>query len=123
MYRTDNQTRKVFQRMNNAGSSAVAIAAAIGTSTQTVYNLRKLGDNQLLKESSKNTRKPTFDLDKLKKYIVDNPFAFNKEIAIVFDKDTNTIQKWRHRLGFRRKKAKTTYKEANDEFKKTSNLI
>ena len=123
MYRTDNQTRKVFQRMNNTGSSAVAIAAAIGTSTQTVYNLRKLDDNQLLKESSKNTRKPTIDLDKLKKYIVDNPFAFNKEIALIFNKDTNTIQKWRYRLGFRRKKARTTYKESNNELKKTSNLI
>ena len=37
MNRTDNQTRKVFQRMNKAGSSVAAIAIAIGKTKQTVH--------------------------------------------------------------------------------------
>jgi transposase len=121
MNRTDNQTRKVFQRMNKAGSSAMAISAAIGKNIQTIYNLRKISDDKLLLEPNKSTRKPSFDVAALKKYITDNPFAFNKEIGLVFGKSKNTIQKWRHRLGFRRKKAKTTYKEADKELKKTLN--
>ena len=107
--------------MNKAGLSAVSIAAAIGRSIQTVYNLQKVEENKLLLELGKNTRKPTFNLSDLKKYIEDNPFEFNKEVGLVFKKSKSTIQRWRSKLGFRRKKAKTTYKEANDELKKTSN--
>lgn len=123
MNRTDNQTRKVFQRMNKSGSSAVSIAAAIGRSIQTVYNLRKIGEEQLLLEPSKNARKPTFDLDSLKNYITDKPFEFNKEVGLVFKKSKSTIQRWRSKLGFKRKKAKTTYKESDENLKKTSNQI
>ena len=123
MNRTDNQTRKVFLRMNKAGLSAVSIAAAIGRSIQTVYNLQKVEENKLLLEPDKNTRKPTFNLGDLKKHIEDNPFEFNKEVGLVFKKSKSTIQRWRSKLGFRRKKAKTTYKEANDELKKTSKTI
>jgi transposase len=83
MNRTDNQTRKVFQRMNKAGLSAVAIAAAIGRSIQTIYNLSKVESNKLLIEPSKNTRKPTIDLDDLKKHITDKPFEFNKEVGLI----------------------------------------
>jgi hypothetical protein len=96
MNRTDNQTRKVSQRMNKAGSSAMAIAAAIGKNIQTIYNLRKISDDKLLLEPNKSTRKPSFDVEALKKYIADNPFALNKEIGLVFGKSKNTIQKWRH---------------------------
>lgn len=123
MNRTDNQTRKVFQRMNKAGSSAVSIAAAIGRSIQTVYNLRKVEDDKLLIQPSFNTRKPTFDLDQLKKHITQKPFEFNTEVGLVFKKSKSTIQRWRSKLGFKRKKAKTTYKESNDELKKTLDQI
>ena len=109
--------------MNKAGFSAVLIAAAIGRNIQTVYNLRKVESVKLLVEPDKNTRKPTFDLDELKKHITDKPFAFNKEVGLVFKKSKSTIQRWRSRLGFKRKKAKTTYKEANVELKKTFNQI
>jgi transposase len=121
MNRTDNSTRKVFQRMNKIGSSAVEIAKAIGRSRQTVYNLKKQNDDKLLIEPSKNTRKPTFDVEALKKYFTDNNFAFNKEIGKVFGKGKSTIHRWRNKLGFKRKKAKTTYKESDDELKKTLN--
>jgi transposase len=121
MNRADNQTRKVFQRMNKGGSSAVEIAKAIGKTRQTVYNLRKLEDDKLLVETSKNTRIASFDVEALKQYITDNPFDFNKEVGIVFGKSKSTIDRWRHKLGFKRKKAKTTYREANQELKKTLN--
>ena len=99
MNRTDNQTRKVFLRMNKAGLSAVSIAAAIGRSIQTVYNLQKVEENKLLLEPDKNTRKPTFNLGDLKKYIEANPFEFNKEVGLVFKKSKSTIQRWRSKLG------------------------
>jgi transposase len=123
MNRTDNQTRKIFQRMHKAGLSAVEIAKLIGKSRQTVYNLKKLDEDKLLLEPDKNTRKPTFDLDALNTHFMDNKFDFNYEVAAVFKKGKSTIHRWRHKLGFNRKKAKTTYKEADDELKKTSNQI
>ena len=61
MNRTDNHTRKVFQRMNKAGSSVAAIAIAIGKTKQTVHNLRKLSDEELFAEPKQSNRKPTFD--------------------------------------------------------------
>jgi transposase len=121
MNRTDNSTRKVFQRMSKMGSSAVEIAKAIGKTRQTVYNLKKQDEDKLLIEPSKNTRKPTFDVEALKQHFTDNKFAFNKEIGKVFSKGKSTIHRWRNKLGFKRKKAKTTYKESDDELKKTSN--
>jgi hypothetical protein len=121
MNRTDNSTRLVFQRMNKASSSAVAIAAAIGRSRQTVYNLRKIESDKLLVEPNKNTRKPTFDVDALKQHITDKPFEFNKEVGLVFKKGKSTIHRWRYKLGFKRKKARTTYREADSELKKTLN--
>lgn len=121
MNRTDNSTRLVLQRMHKAGSSAVEIATAIGKSVQTVRNLIKLDDDKLLVEPSKNTRKPSLDLEALKQHFTDHKFDYNSEIAKVFGTCKSTIHKWRHRLGFKRKKAKTTYKEADDKLKKTSN--
>jgi transposase len=107
--------------MVKMGSSTTEIAKAIGKSRQTVYNLKKQDDDKLLLVPSKNTRKPTFDVEVLKQYFTDNKFAFNKEIGKVFGKSKSTIHRWRNKLGFKRKKAKTTYKESNDELKKTSN--
>jgi transposase len=117
---TDNSTRLVFQRMNNSGYSAVDIAKAIGKTRQTVYNLRKIKDDELLIKPDKNTRKPTFDIDALKKHITDKPYDFNKEVGLVFGKSKSTIQRWRVKLGFSRKKARTTYKESDQDLKKTS---
>jgi predicted transcriptional regulator len=121
MNRTDNSTRKVFQRMNKAGSSAVDIAKAIGRTRQTVYNLRKLDGEKLLTEPNKNTRKPTFDVIALKSHIANSPFQFYHETGSVFGKGKSTIQRWSVKLGFSRKKARTTYREADQDLKKTSN--
>jgi Transposase len=119
MNKTDIELRKVYLRMKKLGSSAVSIAAATGVKIRSVYNWGKLTDEEILHEPDKNTRKPSFDIEALKKYITDNPFAFNKEVGEVFGKHENTIQYWRSKLGFKRKKAKTTYREADQELKKT----
>jgi Transposase len=119
MNKTDIELRKVYLRMKKLGSSAVEIAAATGVKIRNVYNWDKLSEEELLVEPNKSTRKPTFDIEALKQYITDNPFAFNIEIGKVFRKHKNTIQYWRSKLGFKRKKAKTTYREADDELKKT----
>jgi propanediol dehydratase small subunit len=84
MNRVNNILREVFQRMNKSGSSAVAIAKAIGKTTQTIRNLKKIDEDKLFIEPNKNTRKPSLDLDSLKKHIIDNPFDFNKEIGLVY---------------------------------------
>ena len=123
MNKSSKDLRQVFLRMNKAGLSAVAIAATIGLSRQTVYNWRNTLEDKLLVDISHSTRKPSIDLVEFKKYIEDNPFVFNRELAAKFKRGIKTVHKWRHKLGFKRKKAKTTYKEANDELKKTSNQI
>lgn len=115
--------RQVFLRMNKAGSSAVAIAKVIGKSRQTVHKWRNIDEVKLMSEPDPITRKPSIDLNEFKKYIEDNPFVFNRELAIKFKRGIKTVHKWKYRLGFRRKKAKTTYREANEDLKKTSNQI
>jgi hypothetical protein len=119
MNKTDIELRKVYLRMKKLGSSAVEIAAATGVKIRSVKDWGKLTDEEILREPDKSTRKPSFDVETLKQYINDNPFAFNKEIGEVFGKHKNTIQYWRSKLGFKRKKAKTTYREADQELKKT----
>ena len=123
MNKSSKDLRQVFLRMNKAGLSAVAIAATIGTSRQTVYNWRNTLEDKLLVDINYSTRKPSIDLVEFKKYIEENPFVFNRELAAKFKRGIKTVHKWRHKLGFKRKKAKTTYKEANDELKKTLKTI
>lgn len=124
MNRTSNDLRKLFLRLKNQGKGIIEIANIVGVSRQTVNNWNKViaeyGEERFLKEPSKSTRKPSIDLKLLKKYIEENPSAFNKEIAIVFNSSKNVIQKFRQRLGFNRKKFKTTYKESDPELKKSS---
>ncbi len=124
MRRINSELRKVFIRMNKTGRSAKEISETIGVKIRTIFNWKQIvskqnGERLLLTEPPKNTRKPLLDLIKLKQHIIDNPFAFNKEIAVVFGVKKSTIHKWRHRLGFKRKKAKTTHREADQELKKT----
>ena len=120
MNKTNIELRKVYLRMKKLGSSDTSIADATGIKIRNFRNWNKLTEEELLHQPDKNTRKPTFDTRKLKQYIIDNPFAFNKEVAIVFNVTKSTIQRWRSKLDFRRKKAKTTYQEADIELKKTS---
>lgn len=123
MNKSSKDLRQVFLRMNKAGSSAVSIAATIGLSRQTVYNWRNIQEDKLLVDNNYSTRKPSINLDEFKKYIEENPFVFNKELAVKFNRGIKTVHKWRHKLGFKRKKAKTIYREADVELKKTLNLI
>ena len=109
--------------MNKFEKSVIEIAGVIGVKRQTTHNWKKLlkqpnGQEILLLEPPKSTRKPSFDIDELQAYIEQNPFAFDKEIGLIFGKGKSTIHKWRKRLNFKRKKAKTTYKEAASELKK-----
>ena len=113
--------------MNSLDKKVSDIAKSVGLSIRTIYNWKALikkdgGEEELLSEPPSNTRKPTFKVIDLKSRIEQNPFEFNKELAIVFGKSESTIQRWRHKLGFKRKKAKTTYREANPELKKTLKL-
>jgi transposase len=123
MNKSSKDLRQVFLRMNKAGFSAVEIAKVIGKSRQTVHNWRNIDEAKLLSDPNPNTQKSSIDLVKFKQYIEDNPFAFNRELATEFNSAIKTVHKWKHRLGFNRKKAKTTYKEADDELKKTLNQI
>jgi len=108
--------------MHKMGKSVAEISKITEIKIRTVYNYLKnqKNDENILFDPPKNTRKPSLELDKLQKYIEENPFAFNKEVAKIFEKSAKTIQKWRKKLGFKRKKARKTYKEADPELKKNS---
>ena len=128
MNKTHIEIRKIFIRLNQAGKSAREIADITEVKIRNIYNWRAVlnsdgGTEKLLSQPSRYTRKPIIDIVELKKYIEDNPLAFNKEVAAVFGVTKSTIDRWRHKLGFKRKKAKYTYKEGNDELKKTSSKI
>ena len=106
--------------MQKVGKSVSEIAQTLGVKRQTVYNWQKLDESNLLVEPSKNTRKPPPKLEEFKKYVEEHAFEFNKEIAPVFNTSKSSIQRWRQRLDFTRKKAKTSYKESDEDLKKSS---
>ena len=120
MNKSSKDLRQVFLRMNKAGSSAVSIAKVIGKTRQTVYNWRNTEEQKLLSNPNKSTYVEPDFIPKLKQYFENNPFDFNKEIGTKFDLGKSSIHRWRHKLGFKRKKAKTTYREADSDLKKTS---
>jgi hypothetical protein len=109
--------------MHKSGKKPPEISEVTGIKIRTVYSYLKIletqGEEKVLLQPPKNTRQPPPKLMKLKDYIEENPFAFNKEIAIVLQTHKNNIQRWRHKLSLMRKKAKTTYKEADTELKKS----
>jgi transposase len=111
MNKTDIELRKVYLRMKNLGKPIVEIHQATGVNLKTLYSWKNFTEEQLLSEPSKSTRKPTFDIEVLQQHFQDNPLSFNKEVAEVIGKTKSTIQRWRHKLGFTRKKVKTTYKD------------
>ena len=123
MNKTNIQLRTVLIRLHKLGKTAEEIVEATGIKIRTVYNYLKIlteeGEDKVLIEPAKNTRKPIQGLITLKQYIKENPFAFNKEIAEVLGSSKSSIQRWRQKLGVNRKKAKTTYKEASVELKKS----
>jgi transposase len=120
MNRNNNQIREIFLRMQKAGKSVIEIAQTLGVKRQTIYNWKALKEEELLKEPSKTTRETKLDLVKFKEYLEKNPFAFHREVAEVFGMKKSAAHKWRKKLGLTRKKAKTTYKESDEELKKSS---
>jgi transposase len=121
MNKTDIELRKVYLRMKKLGKSNKEVSESTGVCQSTIRNWKNFTEEQLLSEPSKSTRKPTFDIEVLQQHFQDNPLSFNKEVAEVIGKTKSTIQRWRHKLGFTRKKVKTTYKEA-DQSKKNSSF-
>ena len=119
MNKSSKDLRQVFLRMNKSGISAIEIAKVIGKSRQTVHNWKNTQEDKLLSDPKSSTRVPSIDLVAFEKYIQDNPFAYNRELAVEFNICNKTAHKWKLRLGFKRKKAKTTYKEADEDLKKT----
>lgn len=117
MNKTDIELRKVYLRMRDSGKSTKEISVATGVFESTIRNWKNFTEEQLLFEPDKSTRKPSIDLDKLQQYLNKNPFAFHREVALVFNCSIKTIHKWKTYLGFTRKKVKTTYRES-DESKK-----
>jgi transposase len=111
MNKTDIELRKVYLRMKKLGKSNKEVSESTGVCQSTIRNWKKYTEQELLTEPSKSTRKPTFDIQVLQQHFQDNPLSFNKEVAEVIGKTKSTIQRWRHKLGFTRKKVKTTYKD------------
>lgn len=122
MNRTSNDIRQVFLRLHKSGKSVIEISQILGVSRQTIYDWIKQSESKLLKVPNPNTQKPTPKLSELDAYIKKHPFAFNKEIAQALQMSRSAVQRWRKKLGYSRKKAKTTYKESNPELKKTLSI-
>ena len=78
MNRKNNSIREIFQRMHKMGKKVAEIAQILGVKRQTIHQWKKMGENQLLIEPSKNTRKP-LEIAKFQEYVDQNPFAFNPE--------------------------------------------
>jgi transposase len=123
MNKTSLDLRRVLIRMSDNSKSAKEISEATGIKLRTTQNylhiLKKTnGKDLVLTNPNPNTRIPSIDLEKLKQFYQDNPFAFDKEVGKVFGVSKSTVGKWRNKLGLKRKKAKTIYRESNDESKK-----
>lgn len=125
MNKTHIKLRQVFLRMNTAKKSVSEIAEFTGVNVRTIYNWKKLltesdGEKRLLSQPSKTTYTTNLNLVLLESHFTDHPFEFHAETGRVFNRSRSTIQRWRSKLGFKRKKSKTVYREASDELKKTS---
>lgn len=62
--------------------------------------------------------KPRFDIESFKQICQDNPTMFHKEIVKLTTIKKSAVCLWRKKLGFKRKKAQKTYKEADSIKKK-----
>ena len=124
MSRTSNDLRKVFLNLYKKGSKPIEIASILNVTRQTVTNwIRRIKLNS--EENFFNIYKPkgrplTINIDELKKEFEINRTAYNREIADKFNSNDSTIAYWRHKLGYSKKKARTTYKESNPELKKST---
>jgi transposase len=119
MSRTSNDLRKVFLNLYKKGSKPIEIANILNVTRQTVTNwIRriKLNSEENFFDIYKPKGRPlTINIDELKKEFETNRTAYNREIADKFNSNDSTIAYWRHKLGYSKKKARTTYKESNPD--------
>jgi uncharacterized protein YjcR len=124
MSRTSNEVRKIFINLYNQGIKSEKIGETLGITGRTVRNwitlVKDQGQNRLMKIFKPKTMTTFLDLDKLKQEFETNKTAFNREIAVKFNCSTKTIEQWRKRFGYTKKKGRTTYRESNPALKKTT---
>ena len=118
MNKTSLELRKVYLRMKKLNKPSKEIANVIGVTVRSIKNWSKLTEEEILHQPNKVTHSTKLDLVKFKEYIEANPTMFLREIGEVFGIKKTNVSKWIHKLGFKRKKTRTTYREA-DQSKKT----
>ena len=126
MSRASNELRNVFFKLYKNGQKPKEIADIIGVTRQTVTNwIRKLkvSDEKTLLVIKQNRNPPRFDLELFEKTCIERPFLLNRELGAIFGFNATTAGKYRKRLNFSRKKARTVYKESDPELKKNSRKI
>lgn len=123
MARTNNEIRKIFLRLNNQNKKPIEIANILGLARQTITNwkarIKNKPESQLLEIGNKGGKPSKLDIEALKVEFESNRFGLNREIAQKFGVSKSLIQYFRQRLGYTKKVANTTYKEADPELKKT----
>jgi transposase len=123
MARTNNDIRQVFLNLHKQKKKPIQIAVILNKTRQTITNWIRLlegnGEERLFKKFKPVGIPTKLDLEELRKEFETNKTAFNREIAVKFNCSTRTIEKYRHRFGYTRKRGRTKYKEANLELKKS----
>jgi transposase len=124
MNRASNELRKVFVNLYNEGIKSDKIAKTIGLTGRTVRYWIKLikneGETRLFQTFESVSQKSKLDLQALKKEFETNKTAFNREIASKFNCSTATIERYRHKWHYTKKKGRTKYKEADEKLKKST---
>lgn len=122
MSRISNEKREIFNRLHSKDMKPIDIANILGVSRRTIMNwinILKTNNVSCLYRIYKPLGKPSrFDLEKMKKEFEDNKFSFNYEIADILNCSTSLVCYFRNKLGYTHKKARTVYKEADEELKK-----
>ena len=100
--------------MKKLNKPSKEIADVIGVTVRSIKNWSKLTEEEILREPNKITHSTKLDLVKFKEYIEANPTKFLREIGEVFGIKKSTVGKWIHKLGFVRKRTRTTYTRSSN---------
>ena len=127
MSRINNDKREIFVRLHLTGMKAIDIAFILGVTRRTVDNwitfLKSNPVDSLYIAKIRPSRPGKVNIEAVRQEFESNKFAFNSEIAEKFNCCNQYISRLRHKLGYTRKKARTVYKEANEELKKNSQKL
>lgn len=122
--RISNEIRKVFIRLFHSSMNPTDIAKTLDVSIKTVYNWMTVyvdkGEEGFLFIDNSKPRRLSDDELTLIFSDKDNLSRFNYELEELTGLKKSSIHKYRTKLGFKLKKVKTIFKEANPELKKTS---